>query len=57
MNENIVFSSSATVYCLNEKSPLNESSKLLPVDPYGKTKLTVENNSKDYYVIQMLYGK
>ena len=40
---NIVFSSSATVYSLNEKSPLNESSKLLPVDPYGKTKLTVEN--------------
>ena len=41
--KNIVFSSSATVYSLNEKSPLNENSKLLPVDPYGETKLAVEN--------------
>ena len=43
----IVFSSSATVYSINEKSPLNEKSKLSPVNPYGKTKLAVEEILKN----------
>ena len=42
-----VFSSSATVYCKNEKSPLNENSYLSPSDPYGKTKLAIENILKN----------
>ena len=44
---NLVFSSSATVYSPNEKSPLREDSKLLPTDPYGETKLAVENILKE----------
>ena len=46
MSENkcrtIVFSSSATVYSPFEKSPLYETNQLKPTDPYGKTKLKVE---------------
>ncbi len=44
---NFVFSSSATVYSFNELSPLNEKSKLGPNNPYGETKLAVENILKD----------
>ena len=44
---NLVFSSSATVYSPKEKSPLTENSKLLPINPYGETKLAVENILKD----------
>ena len=36
---NFIFSSSATVYSPKEKSPLYENYDLLPIDPYGKTKL------------------
>ena len=39
---NFVFSSSATVYSLDEKSPLKENSSLSPNNQYGFTKLTVE---------------
>ena len=42
-----VFSSSATVYSFNELSPLNEKSNLGPNNPYGETKLAVENILKD----------
>ncbi len=45
---NLVFSSSATVYSSKEKSPLTENSNLLPSDPYGETKLEVENILKEY---------
>ena len=38
----IVFSSSATVYSYEEKSPLSEKSLVKPSNPYGKTKLAVE---------------
>ncbi len=40
---NLVFSSSASVYSKDEKSPLTENSKVLPENPYGDTKLKVEN--------------
>jgi len=39
---NFVFSSSATVYSLDEKSPLKENSSLSPNNQYGYTKLAVE---------------
>ena len=45
--KNFVFSSSATVYSFKEKSPLFESSKVEPFNPYGGTKVAVENVLKD----------
>ena len=39
----IVFSSSATVYGEPEELPLTEDHRLLPANPYGKTKLMVEH--------------
>ncbi len=42
-----VFSSSATVYSFNEASPLLESSMIEPCNPYGKTKVAVENFLQD----------
>lgn len=40
----LIFSSSATVYGLHNTSPLSENCiNLCPVNPYGKTKLYVEN--------------
>lgn len=55
----LIFSSSATVYGDTEASPLKESSKLLPTNPYGRTKLIGEkfindltlSNSKFHSVI------
>jgi len=38
----IVFSSSATVYGMSEEMPLTEDSPLGPINPYGRTKLMVE---------------
>lgn len=38
----LVFSSSATVYSANAPSPLDESASLGPVNPYGRTKLQIE---------------
>ena len=45
----IVFSSSATVYGNNFQDLLGEDSKLGPTNPYGTTKLTVENLLNDVY--------
>ena len=38
----MVFSSSATVYDPDQSSPLVETSKLGPINPYGRSKLMVE---------------
>jgi UDP-glucose 4-epimerase len=43
----IVFSSSATVYGMAETMPLTEDSPLCPVNPYGRTKLMVEQILRD----------
>src|SRR5215831_16809236 len=43
----IVFSSSATVYGIAEKMPLTEESPLGAVNPYGRTKLMVEQVLRD----------
>ena len=56
MNEyeckNFLFSSSATVYSPQETSPLYEDFATKPIDPYGKTKLSVENILKNYNDVQ-----
>lgn len=38
----IVFSSSATVYAPNDERPISEDSPLMPINPYGRSKLMVE---------------
>lgn len=45
--KNIVFSSSATVYGLPQYLPLNESHPLSATNPYGKTKLYIEEILRD----------
>lgn len=45
----IVFSSSATVYGVPEKLPLDEECKLSTTNPYGSTKLMLENILTDLY--------
>jgi len=44
----IVFSSSAAVYGEPEKNPITEGNKLLPLNPYGRTKLMMEQVMADY---------
>ncbi|MEX0644944.1 MAG: UDP-glucose 4-epimerase GalE [Parvularculaceae bacterium] len=43
----VVFSSSATVYGDLNKSPVDETGKVGPTNPYGRTKLFVEDMLKD----------
>ncbi len=43
----IVFSSSATVYGASTKRVLNEVSKINPINPYGSTKIAIENLLND----------
>ncbi|MDF2590041.1 MAG: galE [Anaerocolumna sp.] len=45
---NIVFSSSATVYGMNNKVPYNEDMPLSATNPYGWTKVMIEQIIKDY---------
>jgi UDP-glucose 4-epimerase len=46
--KHLVFSSSATVYGEPEKLPIPESHRLGPTNPYGQTKLAIENLLRDY---------
>lgn len=45
----IVFSSSATVYGLPNKVPISESFPLRAINPYGRTKLIIEEMLSDLY--------
>jgi UDP-glucose 4-epimerase len=45
--QNIIFSSSATVYGIPEALPLTEESKIEPINPYGRTKLMIEDILRD----------
>ena len=45
----IVFSSSATVYGNTTQELISESSKIEPINPYGSTKVAIENLLKDIY--------
>jgi UDP-glucose 4-epimerase len=44
----LIFSSTAAVYGNPNSSPITEDHTLNPINPYGKTKLIVENILKDY---------
>ena len=46
---NIVFSSSATVYGVPERVPIDESMPLSATNPYGQTKLMIEEILRDLY--------
>ncbi len=46
----IVFSSSATVYGADNKAPLVETMPVSAINPYGRTKLFIEEILKDVYV-------
>ena len=49
--KNIIFSSSATVYGIPEELPLKETSKVGgTTNPYGSSKLFIENILKDLYI-------
>jgi len=43
-----VFSSSAAVYGIPEKIPIPETHKKMPINPYGKTKLMIEEIVHDF---------
>ena len=47
--KNIVFSSSATVYGIPEVVPVNEDSPLGVINPYGQTKLMIENICRELH--------
>ena len=47
--KNFIFSSSATVYSQDNKMPVTEESKTGPINPYGQSKLMVEQICKDFY--------
>jgi UDP-glucose 4-epimerase len=48
--KNIIFSSSATVYRSDNLSPLTEDMLTGTTNPYGTTKLVIENLIEDYTV-------
>ncbi len=48
--QNIVFSSSATLYGNSSKKIISESSPLNPFNTYGKTKLSIENILQELFV-------
>jgi len=47
--KNIIFSSSATVYGDPESVPIRENAKLGPTNPYGRSKLMIEEILKDLH--------
>lgn len=48
--KNIVFSSSATVYGMNNEAPFVETMPLSTTNPYGSTKLMIEDILRDVFV-------
>lgn len=52
----LVFSSSATVYGMSEEVPLKEDTALGAVNPYGKSKLMVEEILRDFYQAEKEWG-
>jgi UDP-arabinose 4-epimerase len=45
----LVFSSSAAVYGIPERTPIDEDCRLAPINPYGRSKLMVEEILDDYF--------
>jgi len=55
--KNFIFSSSATVYGIPDHVPLNETDPIKQAtNPYGSTKIMIENIIKDFYVIHPDYN-
>jgi UDP-glucose 4-epimerase len=48
--KNLVFSSSATVYGMPERVPISEDFALNATNPYGRTKLMIEEILRDLYI-------
>ncbi|WP_223592375.1 UDP-glucose 4-epimerase GalE [Neobacillus bataviensis] len=48
--KNLVFSSSATVYGTPDRVPISEDSPLSATNPYGRTKLMIEEILRDLYI-------
>jgi UDP-glucose 4-epimerase len=48
--KNLVFSSSATVYGMPERMPISEEDRLSATNPYGRTKLMIEEILQDLFV-------
>ncbi len=48
--KNIIFSSSATVYGVTTQMPLEETMPLGAINPYGRTKLFIEEMLRDLYI-------
>src|SRR5206468_2989497 len=46
----LVFSSSATVYGMSEKVPIREDFALSATNPYGRTKLMIEEILRDLFI-------
>ena len=51
--QKIVFSSSATVYGKPQYLPYDENHPVVPVNPYGRTKLTVEQMLGDWCTVSL----
>ena len=47
---NLIFSSSATIYSNSIKNKLTEDSLIKPINPYGRTKATVEILLNDIFL-------
>lgn len=54
--KNLVFSSSATVYGNTEKVPISEEVRLSAMNPYGRTKIMIEQILKDLYQSDPSWG-
>lgn len=52
----MVFSSSATVYGVPESVPIKEDAPLAPVNPYGRTKLMIEQILQDLHQADQRWG-
>jgi UDP-glucose 4-epimerase len=52
----LVFSSSATVYGMPDRVPISEDFPLSATNPYGRTKLMIEEILKDLYVSDNSWG-
>ena len=52
----MVFSSSATVYGVPKHVPVSEDSNLYATNPYGKTKLMIEEILRDLYISDKSWG-
>ncbi len=54
--KNIVFSSSATVYGMSKTMPLKEGMPIGAINPYGRTKLFIEEILRDLYASDNSWG-